>query len=158
MGLPWWSSGKDSTLPLQGAWVQSLVGELRSRKPCGAAKNKQTNRQNQKCLLQIFHSALLSSIFLPCQRRSRLTCNDQILCIKLRATWRFHNLRGQKGQRYYSAQEPLATFALTLLVFLVASWFNFHSLSWGLLSFSEIINPHSLARDKHKAQLYPHFP
>ena len=24
-GLPWWSSGLDSTLPIQGAWVQSLV-------------------------------------------------------------------------------------------------------------------------------------
>ena len=26
-GLTWWSSGQDSTLPRQGAWVQSLVRE-----------------------------------------------------------------------------------------------------------------------------------
>ena len=27
-GLPWWSSGWDSLLPMQGAWVWSLVEEL----------------------------------------------------------------------------------------------------------------------------------
>ena len=27
---PWWSSGSDSALPTQGAWVGSLVGELES--------------------------------------------------------------------------------------------------------------------------------
>ena len=37
-GLPWRSSGWDSEFPLQGAWVPSLVGELRSHKPCSAAK------------------------------------------------------------------------------------------------------------------------
>ena len=30
----------DAVLPLQGPWVQSLVGELRSHKPCGIAKEK----------------------------------------------------------------------------------------------------------------------
>ena len=30
MGLPWWFSGLDSVLPMQGAQVQSLVRELRS--------------------------------------------------------------------------------------------------------------------------------
>ena len=29
-GLRWWSSGEDSKLLLQGEWVRSLVGELRS--------------------------------------------------------------------------------------------------------------------------------
>ena len=29
-GLPWWSSGQDSTLPKQGAWDKFLVAELRS--------------------------------------------------------------------------------------------------------------------------------
>ena len=38
MGLPWWPSGKDSTLPRQGAQVRSLVGELRSHMLNGAAK------------------------------------------------------------------------------------------------------------------------
>ena len=28
-GVPWQFSGYDSALPLQGAWVRSLVGELR---------------------------------------------------------------------------------------------------------------------------------
>ena len=28
LGLPWWSSGLVSVLPMQGAWVWSLVGEL----------------------------------------------------------------------------------------------------------------------------------
>ena len=27
-GLPSWSSGQDSALPVQGAWARSLVGEL----------------------------------------------------------------------------------------------------------------------------------
>ena len=27
-GLPWWNSGQDSELPVQGAWVQSLVRKL----------------------------------------------------------------------------------------------------------------------------------
>ena len=35
VGLPWWSSGWDSVLPLQGAWVRSLVRELRSCMPWG---------------------------------------------------------------------------------------------------------------------------
>ena len=37
-GLPWWSSGEASVLPLQGAWVQSLVRELRSHMSGAAAK------------------------------------------------------------------------------------------------------------------------
>ena len=41
LGVPWWSSGYDSALPLWRAWVWSLVGEPRSPKPCGAAKEKQ---------------------------------------------------------------------------------------------------------------------
>ena len=28
LGLPWWSSGQDKKLPMQGAWVQSLIREL----------------------------------------------------------------------------------------------------------------------------------
>ena len=37
-GLFWQSSGSDSVLPLQGARVQSLVGELRSNVPRGMIK------------------------------------------------------------------------------------------------------------------------
>ena len=38
--LPWWPTGEDSVLPMQWAWVQSLVGELRSDMPHGMAKKK----------------------------------------------------------------------------------------------------------------------
>lgn len=27
-GLPWWSRGRDSALPVRGVWVQALVREL----------------------------------------------------------------------------------------------------------------------------------
>ena len=37
-GLPWWSSGLDSVLTMQGAQVQSLAGELRSHMPRDVAK------------------------------------------------------------------------------------------------------------------------
>ena len=40
--IPWKSSGLDSVFPWQRAWVQFLVGELRSRMPCGVLKKKQT--------------------------------------------------------------------------------------------------------------------
>ena len=37
-GIPWQSSGWGSELSQTRPLVQSLVGELRSHKPCGAAK------------------------------------------------------------------------------------------------------------------------
>ena len=45
--IPWWSNGWVSTFPLQMAQVQSLVGEIRSCKPCGLAK------KNKQCTLKI---------------------------------------------------------------------------------------------------------
>ena len=39
-GLPWWSSGSDSVLPLQGVQVQTLVQELRFRVTFSVAKKK----------------------------------------------------------------------------------------------------------------------
>ena len=45
LGLPWWSSGQVSVLPLQGAQVRCLVRELRSHTPSSAAKKKQ-----KKCI------------------------------------------------------------------------------------------------------------
>ena len=39
-GLLCWSSGQDSSLTMQGAWVRSLVGELRSHMLRIVAKNK----------------------------------------------------------------------------------------------------------------------
>ena len=38
-GLTWWPSDSDSTLPVQGARVQSLAKKLRSCMPCSMTKN-----------------------------------------------------------------------------------------------------------------------
>ena len=38
--FPWWSSGYDSNFPSSGAWVQSLVGELKSCMPHSMGKIK----------------------------------------------------------------------------------------------------------------------
>ena len=45
LGIPWWSSGWDSALPLQGPGVRSLVRELRSHKLHGAAKKKEKKKK-----------------------------------------------------------------------------------------------------------------
>ena len=39
-GLPWWSIGYNSALSMQGAWVPSLIRELRSIMPPGIKKIK----------------------------------------------------------------------------------------------------------------------
>ena len=39
-GLPWWSIGYDSVLSMQGAWVPSLIREMRSIMPPGIKKKK----------------------------------------------------------------------------------------------------------------------
>ena len=39
---------KNSLLLLQGAWVQSLVRELRSQMACGVQKKKQKERTNKQ--------------------------------------------------------------------------------------------------------------
>ena len=44
LGLPWRSSGWDSALSLQGAWVQSLVGELESHKLRGQKIKHKNNK------------------------------------------------------------------------------------------------------------------
>ena len=61
-GLPWWSSGEDSALPLQGAWIPSLVGELKSHMLCGKKK---------KCVGRVSASLNKSSEF-------TLNCNGFI--------------------------------------------------------------------------------
>ena len=50
-GLPWWSSGLDSALPTQGAWVRSLIGELRSCMPNGRAKKKKLSTKKSATTL-----------------------------------------------------------------------------------------------------------
>ena len=52
-GLPWWPSGKDSVLPMRGAWVRSLVEELRSHVSCGVAKKNKKERERQRKDLHI---------------------------------------------------------------------------------------------------------
>ena len=73
-GIPWLSSGWDSVLPLQGAQVQSLVGELRSCKPCRAAIKKKENYDvslikqavgNVKVLSEYAFPAVVFVCFLP---------------------------------------------------------------------------------------------
>ena len=44
MRLPWWSSGEDSVLPVQGMRVQSLVGKLRSHMLHSLAKQTKTKK------------------------------------------------------------------------------------------------------------------
>ena len=46
MRLPWWSSGEDSVLPMQGMRVQSLVGKLRSHMLHSLAKQTKTNKED----------------------------------------------------------------------------------------------------------------
>ena len=40
MEIHWQSSVWDPLIPLQGAQVQTMIGKVRSWKPCGEAKNK----------------------------------------------------------------------------------------------------------------------
>ena len=47
-GLPWQSRGQDPALPMQGLWVWSLVGELKSHMPRGAAKQNKTKHKQKK--------------------------------------------------------------------------------------------------------------
>ena len=60
--LLWQSSGKNSALPLQVPWVQSLIWELRSHKPCHVAK---TNKNKGKeVFVHIINKYLLSTFVL----------------------------------------------------------------------------------------------
>ena len=50
-GAPWRPSGLDSAFPLQDAQVQSLIRELRSPKPHGAAKKKKKKKEGEMAFL-----------------------------------------------------------------------------------------------------------
>ena len=43
-GLLWWFSGWDSKLPMQKMWVQFLVRELGSYKPCSTVRKKKKKK------------------------------------------------------------------------------------------------------------------
>ena len=65
LGLPWRSSGYDSELPMQGAWVQSLVRELGSQMPRSTAKKKKKRNQLIPSLVALYHtlkSAVISGL------------------------------------------------------------------------------------------------
>ena len=51
LGIPWWSSGQDSALPLEGSQIPSLVGELRSSMSHGTAKKRNKVKAKKKILL-----------------------------------------------------------------------------------------------------------
>ena len=54
-GLPWWSSGWDFSLPMQGAQARSLVGELETacmpqlRSPHAATKDPTGHNEDPAC-------------------------------------------------------------------------------------------------------------
>lgn len=67
--FPWWFSGSDFTLPLQGAWAPALVGELRFHMPLGWPKK-------EKVQIVTFHRLgtvdwLLGPSALPCPLHPR---------------------------------------------------------------------------------------
>jgi len=51
-GVPWRSSGRDSVLSPQRAWVQSLVGELRSHKTNGGGEKKKKRKKREGATAQ----------------------------------------------------------------------------------------------------------
>ena len=61
LGLPWRSTGWGSALPLQGVWVRSLVGELRSHMLRGVAKKK--NGIHSSVIIWIIFSLLFPGQF-----------------------------------------------------------------------------------------------
>ena len=56
--LPWPSSGEDSVLPLQGAWVQSVVRELRSGMPHGVEKFINKKKNNGVIQVQVYKNGV----------------------------------------------------------------------------------------------------
>ena len=50
--IPWWASGQDSAVPLQGAQVPSLVRELRFHKAFSAANKEKNLTSTEKGIFQ----------------------------------------------------------------------------------------------------------
>ena len=67
-GLPWWLSGKDSALPTQGSWIQSLVQKLR----CCMVQSKRKKQKVSSQLYCCYHHALNLCFLLR-------FCNDVIM-------------------------------------------------------------------------------
>lgn len=52
MGLAWRSSDYSSVLPMQRAWVRSLVVKLRSFMPCHVANKQEEEMAFMECFLK----------------------------------------------------------------------------------------------------------
>ena len=70
-GLLWWSSGWDLVFPLQGVHFWSLIWELKSHKPCTAAKKKKKKRSG----LNLQFKECCSSSMLRTKRWNAIECS-----------------------------------------------------------------------------------
>ena len=79
MRLPWWSSGEDSVLPMQGMRVQSLVGKLRSHMLHSLAKQTKTNK-----ILSLVSEVFFTKLSDTSSRECKGTCiaAPSTLCLK----------------------------------------------------------------------------
>ena len=77
MRLPWWSSGEDSVLSVQGMWVQSLVRELRSHMLHSLAKQT-------KKILPLASEVFFTEVLETSSRACKGTCVAVLstLCLK----------------------------------------------------------------------------
>ena len=71
-GLPWRSSGEDSVPPTQGVQVRSLVQELRSHRPHGAAKNYKKKKNRIWLCIIIYVSVMKKTEDQAMSNRNRL--------------------------------------------------------------------------------------
>ena len=74
-GLPCWSSGWESMLPMQGVRVWSLVGELRSRKLGGMAR-----KEKKKTTLKLtYRNSLIKTKENSYGKKKDLNMEDSVL-------------------------------------------------------------------------------
>ena len=90
-GLPWWSSGLDSVLPLQGARVWSLVGELRS--PHAAQYSQQRKKNNTQIVSDTSYNILWRQALL-------------LFLLYCWGTWGSHRLKSQVCVTSLSSPRP----------------------------------------------------
>ena len=88
-GGPWWSSGKDSALLLQGAWILSLLGELRSHILSDLAKKEKKiqrgTEQYQDPMALNVAVYLLYTCLHSCQRKQISTFSTMVDLNQLKA-------------------------------------------------------------------------
>ena len=72
-------------LPLQDAWVQSLVKELRSHKLCSAAKNNNSSNNtndNTSYLMELWASQLMLVVRNPPANAGDVRDTGSVPCVK----------------------------------------------------------------------------